>query len=121
MEGLGFAIPSALMERMVNDLLEWGILQPEPLLGVSVLIVAEPLGEGLQGLKVQTVEDGSPADRAGIREGDYILSAQGEPLSASQDLLRVRRRLYLGDEMTLTLWRDGETFDVTLELDQAVE
>jgi len=120
-EGLGFAIPSALMERMVNDLLEWGILQPEPLLGVSVLIVAEPLGEGLQGLKVQTVEDGSPADRAGIREGDYILSAQGEPLSASQDLLRVRRRLYLGDEMTLTLWRDGETFDVTLELDQAVE
>ena len=62
-EGLGFAIPSALMERMVNDLLSWGELQPEPLLGVSVLIIAEPLGEGLQGLKVQTVEAGSPADR----------------------------------------------------------
>lgn len=117
-EGLGFAIPSALMERMVNDLLTWGELQPEPTLGVTVLLVAEPLEEGVQGLRVQSVESGSPAAQAGVQEGDCILFANGEPLFASQDLLRIRRRCYLGDELTLTLWRDGETLDVVLELDQ---
>ena len=115
-EGLGFAIPSALMERMVNDLLESGEIQPEPSLGVTVLVTSTTLEDGLRGLEVQSVEPDSAAGRAGVQAGDYILRAEGESLDVSQDLLRIRRRFHIGDEMTLTIWRDGESFDVVLEL-----
>lgn len=119
-EGLGFAIPTAYMERIINDLLTFGSLQPEPVLGVTVLQVAEQLEPDLWGIAVQSVTRGSPADRAGIREGDYVLSAGGREISSSQDLLRVRRQHHLGDELPMTLWRDGETVEVTLFLSEPV-
>lgn len=120
-EGLGFAIPSALMERLVNDLVQWGSLQPEPILGVSLLRVPTPLGDGLQGLEVRTVTPGGSAARAGVQEGDYVLLVAGEPVASSQEVLRIRRRYHLGDELPMTLWREGETLEVTLLLDQADE
>ena len=68
------------------------------------------------GIEVQSVTQNSPADKAGVRAGDYVLSAGGQPVSSSQDLLRVRRQHHLGDELPMTLWRDGEIVDVTLSL-----
>ncbi len=115
-EGLGFAIPTAYMERIVNDLLTFGSLQPEPVLGVTVLQVAEQVEEDLWGIEVQSVSENSPADKAGVREGDYVLSAGGRAVNSSQDLLRVRRQHHLGDELSMTLWRDGEIIEVTLSL-----
>ena len=61
------------------------------------------------------------ADKAGIRVGDYVVSAGGEELLTSNDLLRVRRQYYVGDELTMTLWRDGEIVEVTLQLQESVE
>ncbi len=112
-EGLGFAIPSAYLERIVNDLLKWGEVLPEPRLGIWVQ-AGEP------GLFVQSV-DPDTAAAAGVRAGDYIVAAQGQEMHTNQDLFRVRRTLYVGDKLTLTLLRDGETLEVTLELDEAVE
>ena len=51
-EGLGFAIPSTYMERIINDLLAYGEVQPEPLLGITVLTEAEQAAEGIWGLRV---------------------------------------------------------------------
>ena len=120
-EGLGFAIPSSSMDRMVNDLLTYGEVLPEPELGVTVLREGIPLKNGLVGLEVWSVNPGSAADRAGIREGDYILTAGGEPMYTSQALLRVRRYLYIGDTLSMELMRDGKRLEVTLELTDAVE
>ena len=113
-EGLGFAIPSAYLERIVNDLLKWGEVLPEPRLGIWVQ-AGEP------GLFVQSVDPDTAAEAAGVRAGDYIVAAQGQEMHTNQDLFRVRRTLYVGDKLTLTLLRDGETLEVTLELDEAVE
>ena len=118
-EGLGFAIPSATIDRIINDLLTWGEVRPEPLLGVTVLQKAAELEHGLRGLEVRAVSQDSAADRAGIREGDFLLTAAGEPLETSQDLLRVRRHCYVGDRLEITLWRDGEVLTVTMELEDA--
>ena len=113
-EGLGFAIPSAYLERIVNDLLKWGEVQPEPRIGIWVQ------AEG-PGLFVSSVDAGTAAEAAGVRAGDYIIAAQGEEMHTNQDLFRVRRTLYVGDELTLTLLREGETLEVTLELEEAVD
>ena len=120
-EGLGFAIPSASMRRIVNDLLAYGEVQPEPVLGVSVSLVAAQLEEDLWGLEVVEVTQGSAADLAGVQEGDYVVAADGAEVLTSQALLRVRGQHHLGDEMTLTLWRDGETLEVTLHLEQSAD
>ena len=120
-EGLGFAIPSTYMERIINDLLAYGELQPEPLLGITVLTVAEEAEEGVWGLLVEEVTPGSAGDLAGIRAGDFLLTADGEALSTSQDLLRIRRQHYLGDEIPVTLWRNGEILDVTMVMKDVVE
>lgn len=113
-EGLGFAIPSAYLERIVNDLLKWGEVQPEPRIGIWVQ--AEE-----KGLFVSSVDAGTAAEAAGVQAGDYIIAAQGEEMHTNQDLFRVRRTLYVGDELTLTLLREGETLEVTLELEEAVD
>ena len=115
-EGLGFAIPSASLVRIVNDLLTWGESQPEPQLGVTVLQAGVESSEGTWGLVVIEVTAGAAAGEAGIQEGDYLLSANGEPLRSSRDLLRVRRHCYVGDELPVVLWRDGQRIEVVLRL-----
>ncbi len=115
-EGLGFAIPSAYMERIVNDLLTFGSLQPEPVLGITVLQMAEQVEPDVWGIEVQSVTENSPAGKAGVQEGDYVLSAGGRDINSSRDLLRVRRQHHLGDELPMTLWRDGEIIEITLSL-----
>ena len=120
-EGLGFAIPSASIRRLVNDLLTYGEIQPEPSFGVTVLQTGARLEEDVWGLEVLEVTPDSAADRAGIRTGDFILSAAGREVSSSQDLLRIRRQLYVGDQVTMEIWRDGARMEVTLTLTDPVE
>lgn len=120
-EGLGFAIPSASMDRLVDDLLEYGEVQPEPVLGISVLQIGVRLEEERWGLEVVEVTPDSAAGEAGVREGDYVTSAGGEALYTSQDLLRVRRQYHIGDDLPMTLWRDGGEIEVVLHLRESVK
>ena len=120
-EGLGFAIPSATMDRVVDDLLTTGEPQPQPVLGLSVRLDATQLSDRSQGLEVVEITPGGAADRAGVQVGDYVLSAAGHPLETSEDLLWVRRQKRLGDELDMTLWRDGEIVEVTLSLQESME
>ena len=120
-EGLGFAIPSATMDRVVDDLLAVGEVLPQPVLGLSVRLEATQLSEEMRGLEVVEVTPGGASDRAGIRVGDYVTSAEGCPLETSSDLLWARRQKRLGDELTMTLWRDGEMVEVTLSLRESLE
>ena len=120
-EGLGFAIPSATMDRVVDDLLATGEPQPQPVLGLSVRLDATQLSDRSQGLEVVEITPGGAADRAGVQVGDYVLSAAGHPLETSEDLLWVRRQKRLGDELDMTLWRDGEIVEVTLSLQEPME
>ena len=120
-EGLGFAIPSATIRSLVNDLLAYGEAQPEPVLGVTVLSLGTQLEEDLWGIEVQDVTPGSAAALAGIQPGDYVVACGRVDVSSSQDLLRARRQYRVGDEMPLTVWRDGELLEVTLELNESTQ
>ena len=120
-EGLGFAIPSATIRSLVNDLLTYGEAQPEPVLGVTVLSLGTQLAEDLWGVEVQEVTPGSAAAQAGIQPGDYVVACGRVDVTSSQDLLRARRQYRVGDEMPLTIWRDGELLDVILELSESTQ
>lgn len=117
-EGLGFAIPSSSVEYLVNDLLTYGKVRPEPVLGVSVSMLGIEVEEGVWGIQVLGVTPGSAADLAGVQIDDFIVSAGGSEISSSQDLMRVRQKYHVGEELPLTLWRDGEYWETSLTLTQ---
>lgn len=120
-EGLGFAIPTSFLKRIVNDLLTFGEVRPEPLLGITVYNTATQLDEDLWGAGIQSVTPGGAGDKAGIRPGDYLLASGEIPLTTSDDVLKARREYHVGDEMPMTIWRDGDIIEVVLQLEQAVE
>ena len=122
-EGLGFAIPTATLDLLVNELLTDGQVrqEPEPLLGVTVVRAGVELEPGVWGIEVLDVTDGSAGDLAGVREGDFILSAGGMETTCSRELLKIRRKYNVGDQLPMTLWRDGERLEVTLELEKSVD
>lgn len=120
-EGLGFAIPSSSMQYIVNDLLQFGEVLPQPLLGISVARQGTPLPDGATGIRVQEVEEGSAAQKAGIQIGDVLVSADGEAVTSSAALLRVRRRFNVGDQMTVKVYRSGEYLTFTLKLQEAAD
>lgn len=119
-EGLGFALPTSSVVYLVNDLLTYGEIQPEPVLGLSVSRLPTTLSDGTEGIEILDVTAGSAAEAAGLREGDVLVSADGTPVASSAALLRLRRAHRLGDTMTVQVWRDGAYLDMTLHLTQAL-
>ena len=115
-EGLGFAIPISTSAYMINDLLRFGEVRGEPVLGISVDMRPAYLPDGQQALRVYTIDLGGPGANAGLRVDDLIFEADGERVETSNDLLRVRHRHAVGEEMTLRVFRDGETLDLAVTL-----
>ena len=118
-EGLGFAIPSLRVRKLVNELLTYGVVAPEPLLGITVEVLGTKLPDGTVGARIQSVSPGSAAEAAGLQGGDVIVAVGDTPISGSADVLRVRGWYSLGDKMPMRVWRDGAYLDVTMELLQA--
>ncbi len=116
-EGLGFAIPVSSSAYVINDILRYGEVQGEPVLGISVDTRAAYLPDGRQALRVYTIDLGGPADKAGLEVDDLIYEANGERVETSSDLLRVRHRLSAGEEMVLKLCRGEEHLECTVILE----
>jgi 2-alkenal reductase len=134
--GVGFAIPVSIIKRVVPALIETGQYD-WPYLGVSGFTVNPPLVKAMnlpveQGAYVSSVPDGGPAQAAGLHStteiidqdgrqvevgGDVITAIDGQPVKTFDDIL-----LYLtlqttpGQTVILTILRDGEYQDISLQL-----
>ena len=115
-EGLGFAIPTSLAVRWVNEMIEFGEVQPQPVLGLMINRIPETLPDGGRGLRIEEVTPGLSGDKAGIRVGDYIVSFAGEEVSSTAEILALRRELRVGDLVPVRVWRNGEYLDLTMEM-----
>ena len=118
-EGIGFAIPSTTVRNVVNALVKDGEVRGRPAVGVTVGAIPDTAAEHYElpeGLYVSAVSEDSDAYAKGIREGDIITAVNGEPAKTSDDILKVRDGLKVGDTINFTIWRDGETFDVDVAL-----
>ena len=118
-EGLGFAIPTQAIRRVVNQLLTDGEIPPEPLLGITVEQMGTLLPDGTVGARIDSVSEGGAGDRAGLQADDIIVSAGGKDVRGSGDVLRVRKSYRVGDQLPMTVYRDGEYLDVVLDLQEA--
>ena len=117
-EGLGFAIPTATVKTVVDELIANGYVTGRPGLGVTVQPLSqEERGQrGLDcGLWVLQVAEGSDA-WGKLQEGDILIAADGRALVWNQDLLDVRDGLAVGETLTFQVDREGERLEVTVEL-----
>ena len=118
-EGLGFAIPVSSAAWMVDDLIAYGEIRGEPVLGLSVLRQTVTLSTGETALQIYELTPDGPGEKAGLALGDCIVRADGDPLEGVNDLLRARRRYGAGEKLPLEIDRAGERFAVDVILEKA--
>ncbi len=118
--GYSFAVPVSIVEKVVADLMEFGEVQ-RGMLGVSIRDINSQLREEFdlevsQGAYVAEVMDDSGAKEAGIKEGDVIISVNGEQINKVSELQEKISQYRPGDEVDITAMRNGnkKQFSVTL-------
>jgi len=120
-QGIGFAIPVNTARWVTPQLIEQGTVK-RAYLGVTIgevtAEVAEELSvQPLQGVVVGAVSRGSPAEKAGLREDDVILSYDRQPLRTPNDLQRVVERSSADSRHRLEVIRDGRRMTVDVEVE----
>lgn len=114
-EGLGFAIPTVWAKDVVDTLLSKGAITGRPTIGFTCYsITAEAAGR--DGVYIETVTPGGPAALAGVRAGDIITEANGQPIATLEDLTVIRDEVGVGGTLELTIWRSGETITLSVVL-----
>jgi Do/DeqQ family serine protease len=110
--GIGFAIPSNMVRKVVDQLLEHGDVQ-RGRIGIAIQDVTPGLAQALElptdrGALVTQVEPGSPSEQAGIQPGDVIVEINGKPIDSSADLRNEIGLVRAGETVDVTSVRDGE-------------
>ncbi|GAB4109839.1 MAG: Do family serine endopeptidase [Phycisphaeraceae bacterium] len=119
--GLGFAIPVEMVVKIADRLIEEGVVR-RGFLGISLPAqdldarMARTFGFDGEGVLVNDVNPGSPAERAGIRRGDIITKVDGEPTPTIAMLRSLIADYRPGTKVEVELFRDGETKVVEVEL-----
>ena len=126
-QGIGFAVPSSRVTYIAHQIIATGRVEHtgRAFLGVgatdAVSAQASPFAFGnggptVEGALVQNVAPGSPADQAGVQQGDVITAANGRTITGEDDLLVALAHSKPGQSMTLTLNRNGSTLTVHVQL-----
>ena len=120
-EGLGFAIPINDAIKVAQDLLENGYVTGRPYMGITYLAVtdaqtAAQLGVNAYGIYVVDVVSGGPADQAGLKAGDRIISIDNTEVAQKTDLGTLMQEHSAGDTLSITIARDGQMQTVSLTL-----
>jgi len=110
-EGLGFAIPTRLAKRVVDQIIATG-RAGMPALGITVMFDRVQFG----GLKVTKVHENSDAWAKGLREGDVIVAVNGVPLTDDDILVTMKEELGIGGRLNVTVAREDETLEFEIEL-----
>ncbi len=120
--GIGFAIPARTAQAVIKDLMDDGKVV-RGWLGVQIQPVTEDLAASVgldeaKGALVTDPQDGSPAEKAGIKAGDAIVAVNGEPVADARDLAKRIAGYPPETTVDVTVWRDGAKKDVKVELGQ---
>ncbi len=115
--GIGFAIPMTVTTSIVDQLIQSGVAE-HAFLGVGLTEGEDAVdGATLTGAEVSGVEPGSPADAAGLRTGDVIVTIDGERVPSSTALVAQVRERTTGSQTTIGYIRDAKQDSVSVTLD----
>ena len=119
-KGIGFAIPINLARNIIVQLKSEGEVT-RGWLGVSIQNLSNEMAEyyGIEskkGVFVIDVFEGDPADEAGIKPKDIILSVNGEPVGSIRELTALIAGLGVGETAVVTILREGRELDITVKI-----
>lgn len=121
--GIGFAIPSSQVKRIVSMLIDVGEVQ-RGFLGVTIQNISEELRDFYKrenGAIVVSISKDSPADKAGLRRGDLIIAIDGKEIRNSADLKNTIGSFVPGKEVKVVYVRDGNERDARVKLERLPE
>lgn len=118
--GYGFAIPSNIVKKVVEDIIEFGEVQ-RGFIGAMIRNLDNELARELgiditRGVYVDGVMEDGAADKAGIQKGDVIVAIAGNPVNTSSELLEMIARHRPGDKLKIQINRKGAQKDFDVEL-----
>jgi Do/DeqQ family serine protease len=121
-QGIGFAIPASMAKNIVDQIINKGTIE-RSWLGVGIQKLTPELAESMgikkvEGILVNRVYENSPAERAGIKEGDVILECNGTKLEAPSDLQKIVISVPIGSTLTLKILRENKIITVTVKTDK---
>jgi serine protease Do/serine protease DegQ len=110
--GIGFAIPASMARQVMSQLLEHGEVR-RGTLGLDAQSLTRDLAEALgldrdKGAVVTQVQAGSPAEKAGLKASDVVISVNGKTIADRQDLRNALGLLPVGETVELTILREGK-------------
>ncbi len=124
-QGIGFAIPINMAKEIAPQLQEKGHVT-RGWLGVSIQEVTPALAKSFdlkekKGALVAQVVSGSPAEKAGIEQGDVIVEFDGKEVADSKDLPRLVASTPVGKSVSIKLWRNGKVLDRQVKVGEMQE
>ncbi|HVU05483.1 MAG TPA: Do family serine endopeptidase [Polyangiaceae bacterium] len=120
--GVGFAVSEGIAKPIVQQLIEHGTVT-RPYIGVVMQTLTPELRQAIgngapeKGALVSEVQDGSPAQKAGIKAGDIVVEVQGKATEDSREVQRVVLAQKVGEMLDVTVWRDGK--EMTMKVQSA--
>ena len=115
-ENIGFAIPINDVKNIISDIMEHGYVI-RPSMGIEVATVTEQFSEYFNwplGAYVNSVEEGSCAEAAGLKQGDIITAIGGTEITTANELIAAKNTYSPGDTAELTIFRAGETLTLSI-------
>ena len=121
-DNIGFAIPINHVRGIVESIIENGYVA-KPYIGVIVSDVSEEtMGYGLPaGAAVKAVSEDSPAEKAGLQVNDIITAVNGKEISGRTGLSEAVSAASVGDTLTLTIYRQGNTISVDVTVGEQIQ
>lgn len=122
-EGYGFAIPINLARKVVDDIVQFGYVK-RGLLGITIDGVTSATARALglpkpKGVLVTGVREGYPAEKTGLKQGDVILTVDGQEVNAPNELQMLIARNYPGAKVNLLIYREGQEKNIEVVLAEA--
>lgn len=120
-EGLGFAIPINSTKSIYSDLIKYNKVI-RPYIGIAGIDITDeviknnPTYKLVKGVYIRSIEDFSPAQKAGLKAGDIITKADGTEVDSVATLNEIKNKHNVGDTMELTINRDGNEQTITVTL-----
>ncbi len=121
-DNIGFAIPINHARAIAESIIENGYIA-KPYIGVTIMDVsAETQNYGLPGgAAVRSVTEDGPAAKAGLQVNDIITAVDGEAISGSKQLQRIVGAHNKGDQLVFSVYRQGQTLDITVTIGEQVQ